>query len=154
MTGMKRYMKKNLAGQSLFEVVLALGIMTLITVGVVILTLYSIRNASFARNKNLAAKYAQEAIEWLRSERDNDISIFKSRVPTVDYCLNSLSWSNTGQCGVSEYIPNTNFVRDLSFTVDLTDKTIITATVVVYWTDSQGYHESRSSTDFTDIREK
>lgn len=143
------------SGQSLFEVVLALGVMTIITVGVIILTSYSVRNAAFARNKNLASKHSQEAIEWLRGRRDTDIQFFITSAQTNSYCLDNLNFSNTGTCASNEFIPNTGLLRDLTFTrTTVSGKNIITATVVVSWTDARGRHEARSVTDFLDTREQ
>lgn len=147
---------KSQKGQSLFEVVLALGVITAITVGIVSLTVISIRNASFSKNKTLAGRYAQEATEWLRSERDNDFTIFETHAQTLQYCLPGpiLNWNKTGACGVSN-IPDSPLFRDVTFTTSLVSgKTVIQANIRVYWTDAQGYHEVRSATSFTDWRQR
>lgn len=142
-------------GQSLFEVVMALAVVTLITVGIVILATNSIKNSTFSRNKTLSAKYAQEAIEWMRAERDKDISEFLNNVVIPVYCLDSLSWSNVDVCSSGEVISNTNLTREASFTTSLiSGKNIIEAQVTVFWNDSQGYHEVRSTTSFADTREQ
>lgn len=142
-------------GSSMFEVVLALGVMTIIVVGVIILTLFSVRNASFARDKNLASKYAQEAIEWLRGQRDQNISNFLIIAQSPEYCLDQLSFNNVGSCDQTEFIQGTKFVRSLTFEKSLSmGKNIVNAKIIVSWEDSQGYHEARSTTDFTDLREQ
>lgn len=150
-------MKKSQKGQSLFEVVLALGVITLVTVGIVILTSNAVKNATFSRNKNLASKLAQEATEWLRSERENNLTVFLTNTySTATYCLdsNSINWNNIGSCGSSELV-NAIFKREVSFTRSLVNsKTLIQADIKVSWNDSLGYHESRSVTNFTDIREQ
>ena len=143
-------------GQSLFEVVIALGVVTLITVGIVILTINSIRNSTFSKNKTLASKYAQEAIEWVRGEREKNSSEFLDNVVYGGgvYCLDDLSWTNVGVC-VDEYIAGTNLTREVLFTTSLlSGKNITEAQVVVSWDDSQGYHEARSTTSFADSREQ
>jgi len=152
----KKYLLK---GQSMFEVVVAIFIMALIIVGVIILSTNSISNSSFSKNKTLAGRYAQEAIEWLRSQRDADMTIFTGRVSAVPYCLTDISlanpWSNIGTCTSTEVIPETSFRREASLsTSQISLKNVIEATVVVYWSDSKGSHEVRSVTNFTDIREK
>lgn len=141
----------------MFEVVVAIFIMALIIIGVVILSTNSISNSSYSRNKTLAGRYAQEAIEWLRSQRDENISSFINNVTSnSSYCLDFLSWGNTGFCGDLEVIPNTVFKREVDLSTESSSPTmnIITATVVVSWSDTKGEHEARSVTDFTDIREK
>jgi len=143
------------SGGSLFEVVLALGVMTLITVGIVILTTHTVRNSSFSRNKNLASKYALEAIEWIRSERDKNINSFVNNAANPLYCLDSLTWTNVGACSSNEFISESIFLRNLRLeTALISGKSEISATVIVSWTDAQGYHESRSTTTFSDIRER
>lgn len=142
-------------GQSMFEVVLALFIITMIIVAVVILSTNAISNSLFSRSKTQASRYSQEAVEWLRRERENNSKTFGVVTNTGTYCLVALNFSNTGTCAANEIITNTIFKREVNFSTRLvSSKTIITATVITSWQDSKGYHEVRSSTDFSDIREK
>lgn len=141
-------------GQSLFEVVLALGVMTAITIGLVSLAASSIRNAGFSKSKTLAGRYVQEATEWLRSERDADFTAFKTHTLTPVWCLASLSWIKIGACGSSDVIPNTSLSRDVTFSILPSENTVIRANVKVYWTDGQGDHEVSSITSFTDWRQR
>jgi Tfp pilus assembly protein PilV len=150
---------KNEKGQSLFEVVLALGVITAITVGIVSLAVSSIRNATFSKNKTLAGRYVQEATEWLRSERDNDFTTFQGEAltaPGTPMCFPTLAWTGSvGVCGASETIANTPLFREITFSATtISGKTVIDANVRVYWTDAQGGHEVRSSTSFTDWRQR
>ena len=147
---------KNESGQSLFEIILALAITTLITVALVALTATSIRNTTFSKNKTLASRYSQEATEWLRGERDADFSAFETRALTPLYCFPSLSWSaaSIGACSSGQEIANTPFRREISFSSSLVNgKTLIQASVRVYWSDAQGLHEVRSVTNFSDWRQ-
>lgn len=153
-------MKKTQRGQSLFEVILAIAVLTLVLVGIVSLATISVRNSTFSRNKTLASKYAQEASEWLRSERDKDRDAFilhadaSFDIPKY-YCLDALVWTNLGKCSSSEFISNTPFIRNLSLTKTMkSGKTVIEVKVVVSWQDSQGEHEARSFTYFSDWRER
>jgi len=142
-------------GQSMFEVVLALFIITMIIVAVVILSTNSISNSLFSRSQNQGSRYSQEAVEWLRSQREQNSSDFVVFAATPTYCLDSLSFTNIGSCGSTEYITSTIFVRQLNFSQSISfGKRIVTATVVTYWQDAKGYHEARSVTEFSDIREK
>lgn len=142
-------------GQSMFEVVIALFIISMIIVGIVSLSTVSLSNSIFSRNKNLAGKYSQEAIEWLRSEREKDQSIFLINTQTAVYCLQTLEWINTGTCGSVEVIAGTIFRREISFiTTTVSGKKITEAEAITYWNDSKGYHEAKSVTNFNDIREQ
>ena len=146
---------KSQKGQSLFEVVLALGVITAITIGIVSLTVNSIRNAAFSKNKTLAGRYAQEATEWLRSERDNDFTIFETHAQTSQWCLINLNWNSVGACGESDKISGTPLLRNVIFSTNLVSgKTVIDASVRVYWDDAQGTHEVRSTTSFSDWRQR
>lgn len=139
------------SGQSIFEVVLAIGISALIITALVSLASNSIQNASFSRSKTLAANYAQEATEWLRGQRDSGFTDFKNNVQQGSpvMCLNQLNWA-IGPCSGST-ITGTPFTREVTFVnADVDGKTIIRADIVVYWTDSKGSHKTTSATNFSD----
>lgn len=151
---------KNQKGQSLFEVVVALAISTVIIVALVSLASVSIRNAAFSRNKTISSRYVQETTEWLRSQRDENSAAFITNAQGT-WCMPSLSWDTTlhRACLVDEVIPQTQFSRSVTFTtstvvVSGVDKTLINAEVLVSWEDSQGIHDVRSSTDFSDWRQR
>lgn len=141
----------------MFEVVLALFIITMIIVAVVILSTNAISNSLFSRSKTQASRYSQEAIEWLRNEREINFSDFTLAANTNIYCLNANppNFTNTGTCSSVEKIsPGTIFTRQLTLSKSISSgKTIINATVVTSWNDAKGYHEARAVTDFSDIRE-
>lgn len=143
-------------GQSLFEVVVAVGISAIIIVGVVSLVTSSIRNATFSKNKSLASKYAQSGIEWLRAQRDADPTIFGVNASTSRWCLIDLSFSYSRICDQSsDFITDTIFVRDLTFTTSaVSGKNIINAKIVVSWADSLGTHATTSETQFSDWRQR
>jgi Tfp pilus assembly protein PilV len=141
-------------GQSMFEVVMALFIMALIIVGVVFLSTNSIANSAFSRNKTIAGRYSQEAVEWLRGQRDSDPTLFVTNA-TGTWCLASLGFTSHAACGSGSVITGTVFKRQVVFTEDgSTSDTIIKAEVTTSWTDSKGTHTAKSITEFTDIREK
>lgn len=146
----------NIKGQSLFEVVLALGVITAISVGIVSLTVNAIRNASFSKNKTLAGRYAQEATEWLRSQRDTDFDVFQDNILVSPRCFPSLVWTGrVGSCGATDNISGTPLFRIIEFSsTTISGKTVIEASVKVYWDDSQGYHEVKSTTSYTDWRQR
>ncbi len=150
-----RFSYAMIKGQSMFEVVMALFIMALIIVGVVFLSTSSIANSAFSRNKTIAGRYSQEAVEWLRGQRDSDPTLFKTNA-VGSYCFNSstISWSNTGLCSSAELISNL-YKREVTFTTStVSGKNVIEASVVTSWNDSKGTHVAKSTTEFTDIREK
>lgn len=140
--------KRKILGQSIFEVVLAVGVVSVVLIGVVSLVSLVQRNTTAARNRSEATKLLIEAQEWLRRERDTDWSNFYSRSGTSTWCLNSLGWSNSGACGGNEYVPNKPFLREVRFSRTVPNVEV-SADMVIRWTDSQGNHEITSSNIFT-----
>src|SRR3989304_3745944 len=87
-------------GQSLYEVVFAIGIAAIIITGVLVVSTTSVRNSTFSKNNSQATKYAQEAMEWLRAERDVDWAIFYGHAGSCN--IGSLGWGACGgDCNVS-----------------------------------------------------
>ena len=147
-------------GQSLFEIVLALAIATIIIVALVTLASSAVRSSTFSKNKTLATRYSQEATEWLRGERDTDFDAFFVRAATPLYCVKSLSWAEAtvGTCTNGQEITGTIYKREVGFVrstvlVGGLPKNVVEAEIKVYWQDAQGIHEVKSVTNFTDWRE-
>jgi len=144
--------KKNIfqQGQSLFEVIIALAITTVIIIAMVSLATNTIRNTSFSRDKTLATRYVQEAIEWSRGQRDSNWDSFYLNAGVLNYCLTDLDFSQPGNCLPGSEIPTTNFKREVKFTP--IDSESVDTKVTVYWEDTQGYHEVISVTSLTNWR--
>jgi Tfp pilus assembly protein PilV len=135
-------------GQSFFEVIMAMAIITIVLIALVGLASISIKNATFTKSKTQATRFSQEAIEWLRGERDAAWTAFTGHTAIATWCLStSLSWTDPGSCGASDVIADTTFQRSVTFTT--IDLNTVQADVKTAWTDSQGYHEVITSTFFT-----
>ena len=145
--------KKNILGQSLMEVVLAIGLITLIMVTVVAAASISITNSSFSKNQTLSTRFSEATLEWLRGERNEDWDYFLSQVlpggEAQTICFTTLSWedSKLGNCSDTEYIPDTFLKREVDFY--LIDSSTVEVTIRIYWIDANGYHEVNSSTYLT-----
>ncbi len=139
-------MNKNILGQSLFEVVVAIGIVSAILVGVMSLATHSISNSTFSREQALAQTYTQEAVEWLRGQRDADWDTFIGHASSTGtaWCLQTLSWDNSGACGVSETISGTNFRRQVELSIISMDE--IEVVVGTSWEGKGGQHKSEVTT--------
>ena len=161
--------KTNIQAQSLFEVLFAVAIAAIILVGVVSLSTTSIRNTTLSNSNALATKYSQEAVEWLRGERDADFLDFLDHAIDHDsYCLSNLNWDDSGVCSGAEFITDTPFLRSLSFVCyktdpadselfvnvacDDVDVNNMEAVVETMWTDAQGEHSIRTVSRFTNWR--
>ena len=151
-----KYQTQNtIQGQSLFEVVVAVGLSALILVGIVSLAAGSVRNSSYTRNNAQATKFAQEQIEWLRGKRDADWNGFISSIDGAGCDSTALSFSWGGDCVIDTVFSRLAIFECIyeganvpcSGIVDTVD-----VTVEVIWTDAQGEHRVRSYTSFTDWR--
>lgn len=145
----------------MFEIVFVLGIMALVCIAVVSLVAVSVRNSSYSEVKSRAEVYAQEAIEWLRNEKEKDWNFFLGHsgeysMPQT-YCLKNLSWTINVACYSTDKIANTPFIRQVKLRnieniVGGKVKIAVEAEVSVVWTDAKGYHESRVITDFVNLK--
>lgn len=145
-------------GSSLFELVVAIGVVGLILLTLVSLSTLSVRNSAFAQNESEAARLGQETIEWLRGERDKNWSAFVGQVTiSPKRCVKAPSWNSspTGPCRSTDVI-SVIFTREVDFTtVDTNGDTFVDrveAVVSVSWLDGQGSHTIKNSTYYTDWR--
>lgn len=141
-----------LKGQSLIEIVFAIGIIALVLTAIVSLSVRSVGVTSSSANQTRANRYAEEAIEWFRIQRDaNPQSFFTtaSNPSTRTMCFNiipaSSSWPAAGNCGASSFIQengtNTNFKRTVN-TVYNSATAQLDITVTVTWGNSSVVHKS------------
>lgn len=132
------------AGQSMFELLVAVFVIAIVLTALVSLVSTTVGNTTFSRERTQAANYTQEAVEWLRSERDKDWGVFRTRAGST-YPLGDLNWASSGST-----VADTGFERQVEL-VELNPNTI-EARVVTSWADSTGAHESRVTTYFTNWR--
>lgn len=126
-------MKKKTSGQSLIEVLAALGVVVLVILALITVTTISIRNATFAKNQSLATSYAQELIEEARNLRDSDREAFFTDESLCDLAPDSDSAPP--------------FTLERICTLVGGDKMQVLATAT--WTDSKGDHQSELYTELT-----
>jgi type II secretory pathway pseudopilin PulG len=156
---MQQKLKKN--GQTLIEILIAIAVVVLVLVAVVSRVVDAVGNANFARNQLLSTRFAQEGIEWTRSQRDRlgwDEFVFALDSDPVTYCVLDLSTNpnledlTSGTC--AGVIPGTLFDReiDIDYT-DVGDPSIgdyVEVTVAVSWQDRIGDHSTVLSTRLSD----
>jgi Tfp pilus assembly protein PilV len=136
--------KKTQLGQTLIEVLTALAVVLLVIVALIRATTTSMKSSDFSKSQVLATRYGQEAIEWIRAERDKSWSNLSTHLST--YCLTSLSWS-TGTC---PYSLGGKFKREA--TLRDVGGNRIEVKVIVSWQDSSGEHKSELTTYLTNWR--
>lgn len=147
-------------GQSLFELVVAIGVSALIIVAIVSLVTNAIRSATFSRNNAIGTSLGDDAVEWLRTQRDTDIVGFLANTSASPiYCFQALDWNTPSACTSSDLIENL-YTRQGTFSTEtISGKTVVHATITVSWTDrgvagTAGSHVITNKTDFTDWRQR
>lgn len=136
-------------GQTLIELLVTLGIATIFIVTLISLSTGSLANINFSKSQSDGNRYAREALEWLRSQRDNDWTTFSGKASSggTTWCLSTLAWpGGSGSCGTTK-VPNTNFIRQTTLTSAGASK--ITVAVSVTWTDSHGDHNAQLNSILT-----
>ncbi len=138
---------KNIKGQSLFELVVVVAVVSFFLLALVGAVSRSIATSAFSRQKSLANRYTQEAMEWIRRERDLDWTAFYSRASGGGalYCVNELAF-DSGSC--SGKISGTSFSREVTLTSVGADR--VEVSIVVYWSGPTGRHETKADMILTD----
>lgn len=72
-------------GQTLIEILIALGIGGVIISAITVVITSGLNNAQFGKNQNLATNFAQEGMEVVRKIRNNNYNGFRAYSGT--YCL-------------------------------------------------------------------
>lgn len=124
-------------GQTLIEVLAALGIITIIATVLAAVVVTSQRITGFSKDQKLATDYAQEGIEIMHQKRDNDYVSFRDFTGT--YCLDGGSSVLDSDCPTAANITDNgnNFLRKVTIAQDGCDDNIAKVTVEVSWQDSK-----------------
>ncbi|OGH23669.1 MAG: hypothetical protein A2958_02755 [Candidatus Levybacteria bacterium RIFCSPLOWO2_01_FULL_38_13] len=133
-----------LSGQTLLEVLVALGVATIVISAIVVIVISSLKGGQFSTSQNQANQYAQEGLEIVKNKAQSDWTTFRSYLPysclgqdqTISPPLGTSCGSNLGTFSreilFSHYVANDGNTDCLPTTVD---RTKVTATV--YWSDSK-----------------
>lgn len=118
-------------GQSLVEIIVAVGVVILLVMGIVVATTTSLRSGQRGKDKSLAVKYAQEGIELVRDLRNQGWIDFQSRDGL--WCLaKDGTWTKSlGTCDAN--IDNL-YTRGVTFGWDAGNSRM-NVVVVVSWSD-------------------
>lgn len=129
---------KNKIGFSLVEVLVFVTILGLFFVAAISVTTFSLKNMKIDEHKIIATHFAEEGLEWINSEKENDWETFvlkdtSSGTGTL-YCINSLDWSTAHLCG-ENYILGTPpfFKREVTLTNSGNPTSQVNIKVVVSW---------------------
>jgi type II secretory pathway pseudopilin PulG len=141
-------------GQTLIEVIMAIGLIVLVLVTLVAGLSLGVRNNRFARDQVLAKDFVRQGQEWVRSQRDRlgwD-SFYQEALANGSgtvYCMQSIPDTfaelPSSDCLSTQTISGTSFLRTLTLTLDTSDGTPqIQAQVTVDWNDGGKAHQSYS----------
>lgn len=131
-------MKFTLKGQSIYEAVVALGLISLVLFAIVAIAGISVKGGSFSKNTTLATRSSEEVFEWLKKQKDENWEDFYSKTQDTVWCFTDLSWSLDEKCGSNDFVLETELKREVYFT-QVTEG--VKVQIKVYWTDAGGYHE-------------
>lgn len=133
------------SGQTLAEVVVAMGVVILLVTGIIAGGTSAIRTSDQGRIRSLAVKYSQESLELARELRDTDWSSFQAKNGL--WCLDKNNTWSVGGAICSINIDNT-FTRSVTFTWNAASQRMEVTTTVT-WQDGSVARTSQLTTYFT-----
>ncbi len=136
---------------SIFEVLMAVSISALVLTGIVSLTSKTVTSSAFSKNKALANGYVNQAMEFVRKEKEfKGWEDFYSEITAPDpdvWCMVDLTFSSPTMQGIcpadgTGNIAGTIFSRTLTLG-NVTDSSM-DIVIRVSWVDEKGVHETKT----------
>ncbi len=129
-------MKKSF---SLVEVVIFIAVLSIFFVGAASVTTYTLRGIQINEHRVLATHFAEQGMEWVRSEEEADWTTFITRdqnIGSTTYCINTLDWTSSGSCTTTMGSPQI-FKREAIITnvPDSINPNSVDVTINVFWTE-------------------
>lgn len=125
---------KQSQGQSLIELIVALGMMSLLLVGLLALVSLSVRNSRLAQTQARAVALAQGGVELIRAWRDYSWTDLTAAVRSQAYELPE-NWivetGLTADCVPDNYVIANILSRCVQLSLESVDS--LAVTVTVYW---------------------
>lgn len=128
-------------GFSLVEVLVFVTILSLFFVAALAVVTFSLRNMKTSQYKILASHYAEEGMEWVKGQKENDWVTFTGHdilEGTATYCINSLNFDTAAGCetnydlGTPAIFKREVLLKNIPDTITPDQ---VDATVEVYWQD-------------------
>ena len=154
-----RYIRNSNRGQTLIEIIIAVGLIVLVLTTLASGLALGIRNNRVAKDQAIAKDYTREAQEWLRSMRDlagweTFAGILRAHASgnSLSYCLTTLpadlttfNSTNRSTCSTGQTVDG-RFTRQVNITlVGGANPTQADAVVVVTWVDGTKTFTSTST---------
>lgn len=141
---------KGSQGQSLIEVVVAIGVMSLLMVALLTTVTLAVKNSRLAKDRVQAVSLANEGIELMRAYRDYDYDEFYSSARLDEYNL-PYSWTVedglSSDCVVTDYAIRSIYRRCVLLSIG--DASSIDVEVTVDWQEGSRIHQVLQSTRLT-----
>ncbi|MBI2404697.1 hypothetical protein HYV22_00780 [Candidatus Gottesmanbacteria bacterium] len=139
----------NNRGQSLIEVVVAVGVVILLVTGLIVGSTTSIKGSEFSTYKSRGLKYAQEAMETTRNMRDTSWASLATKSGL--WCLDKAGTWSQPQGPSCDVNMDDFYTRSVTFAWE-EGNTRMKVEAIVTWQDSGGTHTSTLTTYFTQWR--
>ena len=139
-------MKKNSSGQTLVEVVVAIGVVVLLVTGLIVATSVTLKASQYGKMRSLGTQYAQEAIEAARNLRDSGWSTFLLYGGTSQCLDKTGNW--TPMSVSCPYDIDSIYSRTVMYTWDALNSRM-NVDVAVTWVDGAKTYSSTLSTYLT-----
>ena len=126
-------MKKSF---SLIEVLVFTAVLGLFFVAAMAVATFNLKNMKIQEHKILATRFAEEGVEWVKQEKEDDWPIFITRGSAggKTYCLNSLNWNTVVNCGEVYALGTPGFFkRELLITNSGSPVNQVNITITVTW---------------------
>jgi prepilin-type N-terminal cleavage/methylation domain-containing protein len=120
-------------GQTLIEVLVALGIIAVVATALSAVVVTSMGNARFSQDQNMATQYSQEGLEIMRQIRDNDYVAFRN-LNNGNYCLAKGSGALAPDCFSANV---DNFLRKVTIAQSGCGVNVASVVVTVSWQSSR-----------------
>lgn len=120
---------------TLIEILVFVTILTLFFISAVTVTTYFLQTIKYQQYKILATHYVEEAVEWLKSEKEKDweqFSSYDSSGNGTTYCFNDLNFNSLGPCE-NFSLANSLFKRELIIKNIGSPVNQVETVVTVYW---------------------
>lgn len=143
----------NDKGFSLIELLIAISVVALTLVSISSGVSFAVKNSRFSQEKSVSVRYAQESLEWFRSNRDRlgwnaFYSILEDDSPgSFSYCLDSIPGDLQGFQDLQVYVAPANCqIQTTMYTrlleINLTDPSTVEVTSRVTWQDNSQTNET------------
>jgi hypothetical protein len=147
-------LKNRHSGQSLVEVVVATGVITVIVTGLVVAAITSLKASQSSRARSIATKLTQDGMESMRNIRDNGWQTFISYSDGEAWCfpITNVLQGHGSTCTNNITIGTVRFTRTVLVTSQAGPPESADVTISVTWNESGITRTSQAKSMFTQWR--